>query len=233
MKCAGFIAAVGARHPRGPVYTWLPVSGSVLVKPSLEFAEAILAERGLWKETLRDQGKGGGGGATGHRNVSSMTGQNRNVRLCSLLGTLINLGYEGDALREALIAANAEYDDPLGMDEMEDTILKPKPNFVRHPGADGADGLEVPESAHRHHDPLAAQGSGGGQHRAMASSFRGARGCRVLDGLDDVEAVEFGVPEEGRFARSGGVMGGAKLIRSRPGQEILPRGPHCVRGKST
>ena len=145
LKCAGFIAAVGARHPRGPVYTWLPDSGTVLVKPSLEFAEAILAERGLWKETLRDQGKGGGGGATGHRNVSSMTGQNRNVRLCSLLGTLINLGYEGDALREALIAANAEYDDPLGMDEMEDTILKPKPNFVRHPGADGADGLEVPE----------------------------------------------------------------------------------------
>ncbi len=41
LKAAGFIAATGARHPRGPVYTCLPDSGLVLAKPPLGFAEVI------------------------------------------------------------------------------------------------------------------------------------------------------------------------------------------------
>ena len=70
LKANGYVAAVGSRHPRGPIYTWLPDSGTVLAKPPLEFADAILAERGLWKETLKDQAKGGGKSGGSGRSTS-------------------------------------------------------------------------------------------------------------------------------------------------------------------
>ena len=41
MKCNGFIGATGAMHPRGQRYTWIPESGTILAKPSAEFAEVI------------------------------------------------------------------------------------------------------------------------------------------------------------------------------------------------
>ena len=134
LKCNGFIAAPGAQHPRGPFYGWRPESGTILVKPTLEFADAILAERVLWREALRGQAKGGGA-PTGRRNVSSMTGENRNVRLCSLRGALFNRVPEMDdeEIREALIAANEEFIEPMTLDEMESTVLKPKPGWERHP----------------------------------------------------------------------------------------------------
>ena len=128
LKCAGFIAAQGAQHPFGPFYDWIPDSGIVIVKPSREYADMIIAER----ERYRVANKGSGGGATGRRNVSSMTGENRNNRLISLRGALLNLGYDDAEIREHLIAANEQFHTPLLMREMEDTVLRPKPNFVRH-----------------------------------------------------------------------------------------------------
>jgi hypothetical protein len=93
----------------------------------------IMAERALWKETLKDQGKGGD--VPGRPNVSPVTGENRNVRLCSLRGALFNKVPEldDDEIREALLAANQEFIEPLSMAEMEATVLKPKPGWVRHP----------------------------------------------------------------------------------------------------
>ena len=129
LKCNGFIAAVGSKHPRGPLYSWILASDNILVKPSLEFADAIMDERGRYKKT---EGQGGGGGATGRRNAFSATGENRNNTLISLRGTLFNLGYSDDEIREMLIARNEQFIEPLGMREMEDTVLRPKPNFVRH-----------------------------------------------------------------------------------------------------
>lgn len=41
LKCNGFIGATGAMHPRGQRYTWIPESGTILAKPSAEFAEVI------------------------------------------------------------------------------------------------------------------------------------------------------------------------------------------------
>ena len=137
LKANGYVASEGAHHPFGPVYSWLPDSPVEIVKPSLEFAEAILAERALWKATLKDQGKGGGT-PTGQRNVPSMTGENRNVRLCALRGCLFNRVPEmsDDEIREALLAANEEFIEPLEIGEMEDTVLKPKPGWERHPTLD-------------------------------------------------------------------------------------------------
>ncbi len=101
------------------------------MKPSPGFADVILAERGLYKET---EGKGGGGGgATGRRNAFAATGENRNNTLISLRGKLFNLGYGDDEIREMLIARNEQFIEPLPMAELESSVLKPKPNFVRHP----------------------------------------------------------------------------------------------------
>ena len=134
LKANGYVAAQGARHPRGPVYDWIPDSPAELVKPSLEFADMILAERALWKEALKDQNKGGGG-ATGRRNISSATGENRNVRLCALRGALFNRVPEmdDDEIEQALWAANEEFAEPLTDHEMRSTVLKPKPGWERHP----------------------------------------------------------------------------------------------------
>jgi len=133
LKCNGFIAATGARHPRGPRYTGIPDSGLILVKPTLEFAEVILAERERYRKA--EGQNSAGGGATGRRNVFSMTGENRNVRLTSLRGALLNRVPEMDdeEIREALIAANEQFAEPMTMREIESTVLRPKPGWVRHP----------------------------------------------------------------------------------------------------
>ena len=134
LKCNGFIAAPGAQHPRGPFYGWRPESGTILIKPTLEFADVILDERGLWKETLRDQARRGGS-PTGRHNISSATGENRNVRLTSLRGALFNKVPEmaDDEIEQALWAANEQFSTPLDEKEMRDTVLGPKPGWERHP----------------------------------------------------------------------------------------------------
>jgi putative DNA primase/helicase len=130
LKANGYVAAQGTRHPRGPVYKWLLDSDNVLVKSSLAFADAIMAERALWKETLKDQNRGGS--TAGRHSAASITGSGRNNLLISLRGTLFNLGYSDDEIREMLIARNEQFTEPLPMAEMESSVLKPKPNFVRH-----------------------------------------------------------------------------------------------------
>ena len=129
LKCAGFIAAQGARHPFGSDYAWLPDSGIVIVKPSLEYASMIIAER----ERYREANKGRGGVSAGHRrDTYSMTGEHRNNTLISLRGTLFNLGYSDAEIREMLIARNEQFREPQTLAYLESTVLKPKPNFVRH-----------------------------------------------------------------------------------------------------
>src|ERR1035437_744919 len=135
LKANGYIAAQGAHHPLGPVYDWIPESPAELIKPPLEFADVIMAARALWKETLKDQGKSGGkSGATGRAYVPSMNSENRNNRLCSLRGTLFNKGYDDGEIREMLLAANEEFDEPQTLAYLESTVLKPKPDWARHRG---------------------------------------------------------------------------------------------------
>jgi len=137
LKCAGFVAAEGARHPFGPIYARHPDWPAELVEPPLDFADWIMAQRREWKDSLKDQGKGGGG-AAGRPNVASMTGENRNIRLCSLRGILFNKVPEmdDDEICDALLAANEEFAEPLTAGEMQDTVLLPKPGWVRHPALD-------------------------------------------------------------------------------------------------
>ena len=104
----------------------------------------ILAERGLYKET-EGQG-GGGGGATGRRNVFSATGENRNNPLISLRGALFNLGYGRRRDPRDVDRAQRAVHRTAAHGEMESTVLRPKPNFVRHPVSRHA---SVPEVARR------------------------------------------------------------------------------------
>ena len=39
-----------------------------------------------------------------------MNSENRNIRLCSLRGTLFNKGFDDDEIREMLLAANEEFE---------------------------------------------------------------------------------------------------------------------------
>ena len=103
------------------------------MKPSPGFAEMILDERRRYKEA--EGQNSGGSGATGRRNVSSTTGENRNVRLCSLRGALFNKVPEMDdeEIEQALWAANEQFSEPMTEKEMRETVLRPKPNWERHP----------------------------------------------------------------------------------------------------
>ena len=67
--------------------------------------------------------------------MSSLEGENRNVRLCSLRGALFNKVPElsDDEIEQALWAANEEFVTPMTDQEMLATILKPKPGWERHP----------------------------------------------------------------------------------------------------
>ena len=133
---AACLIGPGARHPFGPVYDWIPDSGIVIAKPSLEYASMILDQRRRYREA----NKAAAAAPLATADISSTTGENRNNRLISLRGTLLNLGYSDEECREALIASNEQFREPLGMREMEDTAveaqagLRPAPGEAARPG---------------------------------------------------------------------------------------------------
>jgi putative DNA primase/helicase len=143
LKANGFVAAEGAAHPYGPVYAYLEGWPEEICEPPLDFVGWIMSEREAWRGWLNEQGKASW--RTGYRNVASATGEMRNVRLCRLRGILFNRVPEmdDDEIRETLLAANEEFAEPLPVDEMESTVLLPKPGWERHP-ASGQPGRVLP-----------------------------------------------------------------------------------------
>lgn len=139
-KSNGWVAAEGARHPFGDVYTYMEDWPEEIGQPPLQFARWIMSEREDWRDWLNENSRTGR--RAGYRNAASTAGENRNVRLCSLRGILFNKVPEmdDDEIRDALLAANEEFAEPLTAGEMEDTVLQPKPGWVRH-----QDGLVKPD----------------------------------------------------------------------------------------
>ena len=119
-------------HPYGPIYTQNPDWGDTIEPVPLWFADWILEQRARWRESLRNKGKGG---STGRQNVASAEGEDRNIRLCSLRGALFNRVPEmdDDEIEKALFAYNEQFAVPLDEQEIWDTVLQPKPTWVRHP----------------------------------------------------------------------------------------------------
>ena len=75
--------------------------------------------------------------------------------MISLRGALFNKVPEldDDEIREALLAANEEFIEPLGIGEMESTVLQPKPGWVRHPVLDKPEPLTERDTPWLARDP--------------------------------------------------------------------------------
>ena len=151
LKANGWVAAAGALHPTGRRYTQNPDWPGQILPPPQWFAEFVIEQREKWRASLSKLGAIG----SGRMNASSMGGENRNIRLISLRGTLFNKVPEldEDEIEQALWAANEEFVTPMTDHEMLTTVLKPKPNFVRHPAAAKPEPLTSQETPWLPRDP--------------------------------------------------------------------------------
>ena len=138
-------------HPTGRFYTRNEDWPEQILPPPQWFAEFVIEQREKWRASLSKNGTAG----TGRPNVSSMEGENRNVRLCSLRGALFNKVPEmaDDEIEQALWAANEEFSTPLPDQEMLATVLKPKPTWERHPTLDKPEPLTDAATPWRPKDP--------------------------------------------------------------------------------